>query len=217
MLYNLIRVLGWGFLWIMGRLRVVGREHVPMTGGVLLASNHVCYADPPLVGCALQRQAWFMARADLFTIPVLGAIMRNIKAYPVRRGGADRKALKFTLDLLAAGEAVTIFIEGTRTTDGRLQEPELGAAMLAMRAGVPIVPVAIINGDKMMPRTGGLHRTALIVAFGPPLTFPHLAGRHDREALEEVTLAAIRGIGALMCENGAEERVPEIWRPTATV
>ena len=112
--------------------------------------------------------------------------------------------------LLTAGEALLIFLEGTRSSDGKLQPPELGTAMIALRAGVPIVPVALINSDRLLPRDSSrLHWSQVTVAFAEPLTFPQLAGRaSDRAALREVSDAVARRIADLLCAHGAAERVP---------
>jgi 1-acyl-sn-glycerol-3-phosphate acyltransferase len=210
MLYSFGRALCWLVAKIFGRLTVIGREHVPRTGGVLLAANHTSYFDPPLVGVACYpRRVWFMAKSELFAVPVLGFLIRRVQAFPVKRGSADRQALRRAHELLTSGEAVTIFFEGGRSPDGRLLPPELGPAMIALRAGVPIVPIALINADHLMPRSGGLQFAHVTAVIGEPLAFPHLAGKHaDREALREVSESVARQVALLLQAHGAGERVP---------
>ena len=155
------------------------------------------------------RPVWFMAKSELFAIPVLGPLIRRVHAFPVKRGSADRQALRTAHELLASGKAVTIFFEGGRSKDGRLMPPELGPAMIAVRANVPIVPIALINADHLMPRTGGLKFAHVSAVIGEPLRFPHLQGKAgDRSALKEVSEAVGRAIAALLCAHGAADRVP---------
>lgn len=200
------------FIYLFGRLRVTGREQIPRAGGVLLASNHTSYMDPPLVGVATHiRPVWFMAKSELFDIPVLGPIIRGVHAFPVKRGTADRQALRYAHELLTTGKALTVFIEGGRSHDGRLMEPELGVAMMAVKAGVPIVPVALIDADKLLPPRAKFFKFSRVrVAFGEPVETAHLAGKHtDRQTLMTVSETVMRRIAALMHEHGASERVPD--------
>ncbi len=209
--YNTGKWISRFFAWFYGRLRIIGAENIPRTGGVIIAPNHTSYFDPPLAGGCGPRSTFFMAKAELFRIPVIGKLIGIVGAYPVKRGTADREALRRTDELLKGGKAVTIFIEGGTSDDGRLQEPELGPAMIALRAGVPIVPTAIINADKLLPKGSKFfHFTRLTVIYGAPVSFPHLAGKTtDRAALREVSTTVMRHIADLMRAHGAPERVPE--------
>lgn len=211
MLYWIGRALFWVMLKLFGRLRVVGAERVPATGGVLLAPNHVSYIDPPTAGVACPRPVWFMAKEELFRAPVLGWLIPRVHSFPVRQGAADRRALRRAHELLTSGQVVNVFIEGTRSPDGRLLPPELGAAMMALRAGVPVVPVALINTDRFLPRHSAMpHFSRVTVVFGEPLTFLHLTGKHtDRAALQEVSAEVMRRIAEMLRAHGAAERVPE--------
>ncbi|MHB9024000.1 MAG: lysophospholipid acyltransferase family protein [Armatimonadota bacterium] len=210
MLYRLGKIFLTMLCKVFGRLVVIGREHVPATGGAVLAANHTSYADPPLVGVASPRPIWYMARAELFKVPILGGVIGRVHAFAVKRNTADRQALRRAHELLTGGEIVTIFPEGTRSTNGILQPPEMGMAMIALRAGVPIIPTALINADRLLPRHGVfLHFTRVKVVFGEPLTFPHLAGRtSDRAALVEISHTVMRRLAALLREHGAADRVP---------
>lgn len=210
MLYVIGRSLCWLFAKVVGRLHIIGRENVPATGGVVLAANHTSYMDPPLVGTTTSRPVWYMAKSELFDVPVLGPIIRRVHAFPVKRGSADRQALRYAHELLTSGKALTIFFEGGRSTDGRLLPPELGPAMIALRAGVPIVPIAIINADHLLPHGGGVRFAHVTVVVGEPLSFPHLAGKHaDRAALHEVSTTVARRVAELLRAHGAADRVPD--------
>ena len=126
LLYIFSKSMVTALLKLIGHFKVVGREQVPRRGGVVLAANHTSYMDPPLVGCAAPRPVHFMAKSELFTHPRFSALIRALGAFPVRRAGTDRQALRTAHELLTAGEAVVIFIEGSRSADGKLQPPELG-------------------------------------------------------------------------------------------
>lgn len=179
-----------------GGATCVGVENIPATGGVILAPNHISLADPPAVGCKLSRQVHYMAKEELFKPRLLGALMYAVGSFPVRRGAPDRKALRRAIELLDEGRVVGIFPEGTRSEDGGLQEPELGIGLVALRSRAPIVPVAVIGTDKVMPpHSKRIHRHPMTVIYGKPLTFPDLYdARESRKVLEEVgrrTMAAI--------------------------
>lgn len=210
MLYYIGRFISGCFARFFGRLTVIGRENVPSLGGLVLAPNHTSYIDPPLVGVGVSRPVWFMGKSELFDVPVLGKLLPKVHAFPVKRDVVDRRALMQASELLTQGKAVTIFIEGSRSPDGKLMPPVLGPAMLALRTGVPIVPVAIINADHLLPRHSKFfHFSHVTIVYGKPLFFPHLKGKQaDRAALQEVSVAVMRQIAELLRAHGAADRVP---------
>jgi 1-acyl-sn-glycerol-3-phosphate acyltransferase len=188
MIYWFMRALFIVFFRVLGHWEVRGHEHVPPEGSVLIAPNHLSFLDPPLIGCALRRPGWFMAKAELFHIPGFAWLIRGMHAYPVRRDRVDRAALKRTLEYLKEGQIVCVFPEGTRSATGELGPIELGIGMLALRSGAPIVPVGIRGTDRMLPRDAKWVRPAKIrVQFGPPLAVPPApGGRVEREACQRV-------------------------------
>ena len=127
-----------------------GLEHVPMEGPLVVASNHGSHLDPPLLGHALGRPVAFMAKAELFAIPLLGALIRACGAYPVRRGASDREAIRTATAKLEQGWATGVFLDGTRQANGRVNNPLPGAALLAARSGAPLLPVAIVNSHRAL-------------------------------------------------------------------
>ena len=127
-----------------------GLEHVPMEGPLVVASNHGSHLDPPLLGHALGRPVAFMAKAELFAIPLLGAVIRACGAYPVRRGASDREAIRTATAKLEEGWATGVFLDGTRQANGRVNNPLPGAALLAARSGAPLLPVAIVNSHRAL-------------------------------------------------------------------
>jgi 1-acyl-sn-glycerol-3-phosphate acyltransferase len=163
----------------MGGIRFEGREHVPLTGGVLITPNHISDADPPTVGIALPRPCYVMAKEELFKPPILGALIRWLHGFPVKRYSADRTALRMAEKLLEQGEAVVIFPEGKLSEDGALQELLPGALLIAHRANVPIVPTIMDGTDRLMPYGKVIPRPAhrrIIVRFGPAVTVAELTG-----------------------------------------
>ena len=203
MLYHLFKALLSLLFFFFNRWQVEGRENVPRRGGVILASNHTSYADPPVAGTASPRSVFFMAKSELFRMPLLGTLLPLIQAFPVRRGRPDRRALRQTLKLLEKGKVVGIFPEGKRSHNGRLQAPELGAAMVALMSGAPVVPMALIGTDRLLPLHSPLIRPAkVIVRFGRAQRFlPGSDGRISRERLEQAGAEIMEGIRRLLPEE----------------
>ncbi|HSE96223.1 MAG TPA: lysophospholipid acyltransferase family protein [Methylomirabilota bacterium] len=202
MLYAIVRPIVYGLLRLLFRYRAVGVAHVPAAGAVLLASNHASLLDPPIVGAAVPRPLHFMAKAELFRVPLLGALIRRLNAHPVIREGGDTAALRLALRLLREGHALLVFPEGTRTRDGQLGAGKAGVGMLAAQAGVPVVPVYVSGSARALPRGTRWPRPGRVtVAYGPPLSFNRERGKTRYQAISDEIMAAI---GRLQNEN--EER-----------
>ena len=204
MLYTFLKPIAVALMRLFFRLEARGREHVPREGALLLVSNHVSVLDPPLVGGAAPRKLYFLAKEELFRIPIFGRLIHAVNARPVRRDGSDSRALKSTLRLLGEGKAILIFPEGTRGRgDGRLGEGKPGAGMLAVMSGAAVVPVYVSGTDRALPRGATLPRPAKVrVRFGPPLHFK--AGRDDRskEQYREASAEMMRAIAQLREQQG---------------
>ncbi|MBE9566662.1 MAG: 1-acyl-sn-glycerol-3-phosphate acyltransferase [Proteobacteria bacterium] len=188
---------------LFNRWEVTGLEHVPSTGGVVLIANHTSYSDPPIVGTASPRPVHFMAKAELFDKPLLGAFIRRTHAFPVRRGAADRTALRRAVRLLREGKVLLVFPEGTRSPDGRLQELEQGAAFIALSGKAAVVPVGLVGADRLLPKGSLILRPAkLHVRFGPPVDLSDLRGqRLTREILAQACRQMAAGMRALLPEE----------------
>jgi len=148
---------------LLGRLEVIGQENVPQEGGVLIASNHLSNLDPPLIGSSIRRPIHYFAKEELFQIPIFGWIIAQVNAFPVKRLEHDIGAFRKAYALLSQGEGVLLFPEGHRSKTGDLGPAKPGLAMLAVKAGVPVVPVCILNSH------GLLKFKKLKIAFGHPL------------------------------------------------
>jgi 1-acyl-sn-glycerol-3-phosphate acyltransferase len=189
--YRLAQVLLWALGPVGGGVR---HFNVPraaeVAGGVLLVSNHQSFYDPMLIGTALPRPVCYLARQSLFDVPGFGALIRLVGARPVRRGAVDAEAVRTVIRLLRGGEALLMFPEGTRTHDGELGRLSPGAAALAVRCGVPVLPVWVEGAFRSWPRTRRLPRRApMAVAFGRPiapagLTAEQLTHRMRQQMLE---------------------------------
>ena len=180
-----------------GRKRWLGVEHVPDEGFVL-AANHVSSMDPFILGMPLwpsRRAVRYMAKAELFN-RMLGWAMRAIGTFPVRRGEADSDAMRTALELLRSGEIVGMFPEGTRASKGLRKKfqpkPHPGTARIALAAGVPLVPAAVVGTEKL------LSLDTVTVAFGAPIPLDDLAGMPRRRAAEIATDRLMTAIDALI-------------------
>ena len=134
------------------RGQTAGISNLPKAGGVVVVSNHGSHLDPPILGHALGRPVAFMAKDELFRVPLLSFIISACGAYPVKRGAGDREALRTASNRLIEGWATGVFLDGTRQDNGRVNEPKSGAALLAARTGCPILPVAIVNSHRAFPK-----------------------------------------------------------------
>lgn len=147
-LFYLGRFLFWLQFTVIGRCRPEGEENIPKEGGVLIAPNHISAWDPPLTGSMMERPLHFMAKQELFEVPILGFLIKRTNAFPVKRGMQDMSAMRNAFSLLENGNALLMFPEGTRSKDGKLGKARAGVGMVACHAQVPVVPVKIENADK---------------------------------------------------------------------
>jgi len=190
-------------LRMLGGFRVTGVENLPRVGGAVIASNHLSFLDPPVVGSAMPRRTYYFAKSELF-VPVFGWIIRKCYAFPVERGGADTRALKHAIELLQAGELLTMFPEGTRSQDGQVHEFDLGAALAAARGGVPIVPCALTGTNDVLPvGARRFHRGKVAVSFGAPIDPLQSGPKPRKEELARVTNLVEEAVRGLKAEQAA--------------
>ncbi|HXG76590.1 MAG TPA: lysophospholipid acyltransferase family protein [Gaiellaceae bacterium] len=167
-------------VYLFARLRVYGAERVPRAGGLVVAANHFSWIDPPALGAACPRTIHFMAKVEAHRVPGLGELMRSFGAFPVRRGESDREAVRTMRRIVREGNALGMFVEGTRQRSGVPGKAQPGAAMVAIAEGVPVVPAAIHGSQRWRPG----NFAPVSVAWGTPLTFEGLpaGGRGYKEA-----------------------------------
>jgi len=185
------------------RLRRRGDEHIPADGGVLLVANHVANLDPLLVAtAALPRVTYFMAKAELFRVPVLTRLITSQGAFPVDRGNADRSAMRISRDILGRGDTLLMFPEGTRS-GGVMHPPQPGAGTLALLPGVTVVPAAVWGSQR---RFGPVR-----VAFGPPIDMSDLTeGPRGARARRAAHRMMVHIAGLVPTVGGPVQRVPPL-------
>lgn len=197
--YRFSQAVLWPIMRFVGRVEVIGRENVPATGGIIICANHVSYMDPPTLGCAAPRQLRFMAKIELFEIPILGLLVRALNAFPVHRGTADRTALKTAIETVQAGLAVAMYPEGKRSLDGTLLEPEAGVGMIVLRSNAVVIPCALVNTEKFLPpHCWHLKFSRVKVIFGEPVEYADLRQHGGRTAVDEVSKRIMSAIGELL-------------------
>ncbi len=176
---------------LLFRGQTKGISNLPKTGGVVVVSNHGSHLDPPILGHALGRPVAFMAKSELFRVPILSFIISACGAYPVKRGAGDREALRTASNRLIEGWATGVFLDGTRQENGKVNEPKSGAALLAARTGCPILPVAIVNSHRAFPKGSFLPRFVSIhLKVGELIQAPLTRKREDlTSTTKEIQLA----------------------------
>jgi len=184
--YAAMKALAVALMRLMFRLESVGSENIPERGPVLMVANHSSVLDPPLVGGASGRQLTYLAKAELFEIPLFSALIHALNARPIRREGADPSALRTARRALDEGGALLVFPEGTRGEEGDIRPAKPGAGLLAVSSGAAVVPVYISGSGRAWPRGRRLPRPAKVtVTFGKPLRFEAERGA-DRKAQYEI-------------------------------
>ena len=189
------------YMRTLGRLRVIGRENIPLNGGLIIAANHVAGADPFLLGSAVPRELWFMAKKELFESALLGRFIARVNAFPVDRFNFDIDVIRKSISFLREGKVLIMFPEGTRSKDGQIKEAKTGVGMLAKKAGVAIVPVYLQNTRKAW--WNFIEGKRMIIAFGPPLSADWIKSRPPGKAgYREITDELMRRIVNLKRQVG---------------
>jgi 1-acyl-sn-glycerol-3-phosphate acyltransferase len=193
----------------LGGWKIHGRENIPMQGPLIIAPNHKSLLDPPLVGSSMPRLVTTMGKIELFEkkhlgLPILGKVIQHMGTFPVRRGTADRRAIRRALKVLSSGGALAIFPEGTRTRDGELGPPEMGIALIAHKAKAPVLP-AYLKGTEgcfsyMQPKA---RLVKCEIFYGKPILFEEeYARKGDRATLQAIADKIMAGLAELKREAG---------------
>jgi len=173
------------------RIEAIGVENFPKEGGVLLCANHIHNFDPIVVGIMAPRPVHYMAKEEIFRVPVLGGIVKKCNAFPVKRGFSDREALRTGLKILKEGNVFGLFPEGTRSKNGELGKGLSGAGFFALRTEANVVPCAVIGPYKSFKR--------LKVVYGKPIALDEM--RKAKASAEDVTELIMSEIHKLIIEH----------------
>jgi 1-acyl-sn-glycerol-3-phosphate acyltransferase len=177
------------------RGRIYGTENVPQEGPLLVVSNHASDFDPPILSCCVQRPVAYMAKEELFRVPILKQAIALYGAYPVKRGSADRTAIRSAIECLQAGWAVGVFLQGTRTPDARISDPKLGAALIAAKVKVPLLPVSLWGTEAIFQKGSPVPRPVPVtVRIGKLIDAPTSTKREELEAITQQCAAAIHAM-----------------------
>ena len=193
MFYKFFKILCRIWYGIFLRTKVIGAENIPAEGGFILASNHMANWDPPFLGTFIAREVNFMGKEELFKNPIMAAICRGLHVFPVKRGAADKSAIKTAIKLLKDGKCFGIFPEGTRSKTGKLGKAEPGVSLIAAMTKAPIIPAAIVNTEKIFSREKFLPRLAVI--YGTPIKFT--GSTKDKQALADFAQEIMNEIAKL--------------------
>ena len=185
LLYWPLRALLVPFFLVYFRMQRIGREHLPRRGPLLLASNHRSFLDPFVIGTLVRRPVYYMAKRELFERRWLAWLLSGLGAFPVDRGAGDAAAMDTARAILARGDCVVVFPEGTRVRPGPLGKPRRGLGRLALETGVPVVPVAVI-GTEEVRRGWRIRPRKVRIRAGAALCFP-TTGRSSRALAATVT------------------------------
>lgn len=182
-------------LHVYFRVRIYGTENVPQQGPLVVASNHASDFDPPMLSSCVGRPVAYMAKEELFEVPILKQAIQLYGAYPVKRGSPDRSAIRSALACLEAGWAAGVFLEGTRTPDARITSPKLGAAMIAAKAKAPLLPVSLWGTEKIFKKGSTIPQAVPVtVRIGELIDAPKSTNREELEAVTQQCAIAIHAL-----------------------
>jgi 1-acyl-sn-glycerol-3-phosphate acyltransferase len=169
MLYSILRAAFWVFIHLVCRYRVRGRNFVPLKGPLIIVANHLSWVDPIILGLVLPRRIWFFSKAEIFQWPIIGLLCTLTGQIPVHRGENDRAALEKGIAYLREGKALMIFPEGTIARQEQMIAAHAGAAMLAIRTGATVLPVAHY-GTRRVLRSTRIWFPRVDIHIGKPYT-----------------------------------------------
>ena len=193
MFYKIFKILCRIWYGIFLRTKVIGAENIPEEGAFILAANHMANWDPPFLGTFISREVCFMGKEELFKNPVMAAVCRGLHVFPVKRGAADKTAIKTAIKILKNGDCLGVFPEGTRSKTGKIGKAESGVSLIAAMTKVPIIPAAIVNTEKIFSSAVKFPRLAVV--YGKPIYFDGNA--KDKEKLSDFAQFVMQEIAKL--------------------
>lgn len=192
-LYHAIRWFAVIAFALVARVRLRGRYNIPTGGPFIMASNHLSWTDIPLIPCYMSRKAVYMAKEEYFSSR-LRWLVRFLGAFPVKRGEGDRQALRAGEEQLKKGNVLVIFPEGTRSRTRTLAKAHAGMGMIALRSGVPVVPVAIWGSEKVLKS----FRPSITIAYGEPMVLKPKGAKITREDIDAATEQVMQKIAEML-------------------
>lgn len=191
--YAFMRIFFRALFGIIFRTKVIGKENIPSQGAFILSANHLSNWDPPFLATFLDRDVCYMAKEELFKNPIFAATIRALNVFPVKRGTADKNAIKNAVKILKGGGCLGLFPEGTRSKTGKLGKAESGISLIAAMTKAPIIPAAIINTNKIF--SSEVKFPQLAVVYGKPINFS--GNVKDKEFLNEFAQSIMSEIAKL--------------------
>ncbi len=176
------------------RIKIYGADNVPKSGAAIAVSNHASYFDPPVLSNCVGRPIAFMAKEELFKVPVFKQGIELYGAYPVKRSTGDRAALRATTTALESGWIAAIFLQGTRSDDAKITDPKLGAAWIAAKAQVPLLPISLWGTEKILKGSSFPKPVGLTVRIGEIIAPPPSSKKADLQAVTEECATVINSL-----------------------
>jgi 1-acyl-sn-glycerol-3-phosphate acyltransferase len=191
--YNAIRYSAIAFFTLLARVRIRGRYNLPRQGAYIVASNHLSWTDIPMVAQYVPEKVVYMAKEESFH-GRMGWLVRFLGAFPVKRGEGDRRAIKAADEQLKKGKVFVIFPEGTRTKTHALSKAHAGLGMIALRSGVPVIPVAIYGSERVLKS----FRPEVVIQYGEPLILKPKGSKITRDDIESATDEVMKRIADML-------------------
>ena len=176
------------------RLKIYGAENVPQKGGAIAVSNHASYFDPPILSNCVGRPVAFMAKEELFNVPLLNQGIRLYGAYPVKRNTGDRAALRAAITAIESGWIAAVFLQGQRATDAKITDPKLGAAWIAAKNQVPLIPISLWGTEKILKGSTFPKPVAVTVRIGEIIAPPVVSKKEELQIVTEKCAAVINSL-----------------------
>jgi 1-acyl-sn-glycerol-3-phosphate acyltransferase len=185
------------FLYTYFRGKIYGTEKIPQSGSYIVVCNHASNLDPPILGAAISRPTSFMAKEELFRVPILKTAIALCGAYPVKRDAGDLAAIKSAIKSIDRGWLSGIFLGGTRTNDGKISEPKLGAALIAAKTQTPLIPASIWGTEKSQKSSNLWLPTPITIRFGNIIAPPQSSKKEDLQIVTKQCAKVINEMHAM--------------------